>query len=284
MKLTRIGLYGVAALSPVLLVASGAAANPTVGPIYGTPVTMDLTAINLTETINTDATGWVVSFDQYDQSGLAALYTVTTAGGDSCSDMTEAAGTQETCTVSLVNGDTSTPPVIDSVVYDPVVAMASGMNPGVIMMADGSSSSTSSTTTVPTSPVSFDVSTVTLTDNGDGTFTLYTSATAPAGESGGFVFTTSAGDSCTIDATAASSTGCTFTPSDGQAPVVTSLTWEPVVAVAYSAEAKSLTSATPSVLAVPNHSSPLIPFGIITALTTAGVLWLNARARRRRAE
>ena len=285
MKLNKLATYVLSALAPTLLLVTSAAADPTTGPIYGAPVTMNQAAINLSETLNADSSGWVVSFDQYDQSGLLAQYTVTTDTGDSCTVLTAATDAQESCTVGLVNNNSTITPTLSSVTYDPVVAMAGGVNPGGVMpLSEGAT-----TTTIPAevSPISLDTTNVTVTDNGDGTFTLAIPAYSGSPESGSYTFTTSAGDTCTNEVAATATAECTITPSDGQQPIVDSVTWYPIVAtdirmysMARADNHSSALSAT-SGNGAPTGGSSLWAAGIIAIITTLGVFWLNSRARRR---
>jgi hypothetical protein len=284
-KLNKLATYLLSALVPTLLLSSSAGADPTSGPIYGTPVTMDQATINLSETLNADSSGWVVTFDQYDQSGQLAQYTVTTDTGDSCTVLTAATGQQENCTLGLVNNDSTVTPVITSVTYDPVIAMASGLNPGGVMTL-GEGATTTTTIAPDIAPISLDTTNVTVTDNGDGTYTLtipnYTGQT----DAGTYTFTTSAGDTCTNEVAATATAECTITPSDGQQPIVDSVTWYPILAGIrmYSmarADTRSSALSATSGNGVPTGGSSLWAAGIIAAITTLGVFWLNSRARRR---
>ena len=287
MKINRVALLLVGALAPALLLTSSAVANPSSGPIYGAPVSLDVTNIGLTETLNGDSTGWDIAFNQYDQSGLLAQYTVTTDSGDSCTAITAASGAQEICTLPLVNGDPSIFPVISTVTYDPVVAMASGVlggtaGGGVMTMADGGTS----TTTIPAdvAPVNLDTTNATVSDNGDGTFTLSIPAYTTQSDFGSYTFTTTAGDVCTNDLMATATADCVLTPSDGQMPIIRSVTWSPLMApevLAYSMRSASGTHTAAGMGSSSAGGSSLLAAGIIGLLTTAGVLWLNARARRR---
>jgi len=286
MKATRSSLVVAGIFVPILFSVSSASANPSGGPIFGTPISMDVASINLTETLNSDSSGWDVAFDQYDQTGHLAQYTVTSTTGDNCTAMTADAGAQEICTLPLVNNDTTTPPTIDSVFYDPVVAMASGVlggtnNSGGTVVADGTGTTT--TTVTDLAPVNLDTTSATVTDNGDGTYTISIPASTNQSVSGTYTFVTTAGDTCSTDVPAGTDATCSLTPSDGQEPIVSSATWSPIVPtdiLMYAAKDASGVH-------VMSASSPGIPvlwaFAIITLLTTAGVLWLNSRARRRHA-
>jgi hypothetical protein len=247
---------------------------------------MDVASINLTETLNSDSSGWDVAFDQYDQTGHLAQYTVTSTTGDNCTAMTADAGAQEVCTLPLVNNDTTTPPTIDSVFYDPVVAMASGVlggtnNSGGTVVAEGTGTTT--TTVTDLAPVNLDTTSATVTDNGDGTYTISIPASTDQSVSGTYTFVTTAGDTCSTDVPAGTDATCLLTPSDGQEPIVSSATWSPIVPTDILMYAAKDASG----IHVMSASSPGIPvlwaFAIITLLTTAGVLWLNSRARRRHA-
>jgi hypothetical protein len=285
MKTSRLSFFFLAVLSPVLF--SGAAgANPTVGPIFGTPISIDVASLNLTVSLNSDSSGWDVAFDQYEQTGQLAQYTVTSTSGDSCTAMTADVGAQEVCTLPLVNNDTTTPPTIDSVIYDPVVAMASGVlggtdNTGGTGLADGSGTTT--TTTTDLTPVNLDTTSATVTDNGDGTYTLTIPAYTDQSVSGTYTFNTTAGDTCSTDLSAGTDATCLLTPSDGQEPIITSVTWSPIVPtdiIMYAAKDASGVHVT----SVPGPGVPVLwAFAIISLITTGGVLWLNSRARRRHA-
>ena len=282
-KNNRSALVLILALAPLFLSVTSASANPSVGPIYGTPVPLDLSTINLTETLNADSTGWVVSFDQYDPTGRSAQYVVATDTGDSCSVFSGALGAQESCTLSLVNSDVSITPSIASVTYNPIVAMAGGTNPlGAI--SSGETTTTSPTVEQP-APVSLDTTNSNVTDNGDGTFTMSILELTGQTDSGIYTFTTTAGDSCTTDPTFANggmTVECTITPSDGQQPIVDTVTWYPIVPtdVMMFSEKSAMRHHT----LASGHATgttDLWSAGVIGLLTTLGVLWLNARARRR---
>ncbi len=284
MKSNRAAILLVSALAPALLLTSSAVANPSGGPIYGSAVSMDVTNIGLTETLNADSTGWDIAFNQYDQSGLLAQYTVTTDSGDSCTTLTADSGAPELCTLSLVNNDPSVIPAISTVSYEPVVAMASGvlggtLNGGIMPLSDGVT-----TTTVDVTPVNLDTTNATVSDNGDGTFTLSIPAYTVQQDSGSYTFSTTAGDVCTSSVAASATADCVLTPSDGQMPIISSVTWSPIVPtdiIAYSMKSASGSHMTAGALSNSSGSSSLAAAGIIGLLTTLGCLWLNARARRR---
>ena len=285
MKINRPGLYLLSGLLPVLLLSTSAGAAPTSGPLYGTPVTMDQSTINLSESLNTDATGWVVSFDQYDQTGQLAQYTVTTDTGDSCTVMTADVGAQENCVLNLVNGDSGVTPTISEVTYAPVVAMASGTlnNGGPLGMGDV----TPTTLSADQAPVVLDTANATVGDNGDGTFTLTIPFSTGQPGVGSYTFTTTAGDTCT-DVAPTTTAECTISPSDGQQPIIDTVTWNPIVAVDFKMYSTARGGANPVVSSSMNSAgqesgtSALWSAGIMGLVTTLGVFWLNNRARRRR--